>query len=406
MDYFAALRLLYRPTRAADLPRTLESMRRLMAALDDPQRRFPSVVVAGSTGKGTTCLRLAQGWRAAGLRVGLYTGPHLHLFRERFVIDGAYIPHDEFIAYAQMIEGAAQSVGAAPSTFEAATALALCWFARRGVDLAVLEVGLGGRFDAVNIAPNQLALITPLELEHAAMLGGSLASIAWHKAGIIQPGGVAITVPQPPVALAALQAEAAQVGAALLPAADEYALVTAARESLAGRGIAPPVPAGAAFDAALPGRLEWLKVDERAVLIDGGHTALAAARLRETLTQRLTAGAPARVVVGMLADKDAAAYLAALDAPAFHLVLTHAPGQRAAAPDALAAAFSPTQARVEIIPDLTDALASIHDAAETVCAVAGSLRMAAAAREAFGLLAPADLEEAALTRAIFTPLAK
>ncbi|MCC6805040.1 MAG: hypothetical protein IT319_19320 [Anaerolineae bacterium] len=147
----------------------------------------------------------------------------------------------------------------------------------------------------------------------------------------------------------------------------------------------------------LPGRLERITLNERIVIIDGGHTPAAARHLRGFL-----GGADSiRLVVGMLRDKNVAAYLSVFDAPNVHFVYARAPGDRALTPDELLARFQPQQARVALVPSLDEALNSVRDAPETLCGIVGSLRMAAAAREAFGLLPPNDLDEARRTRAIF-----
>lgn len=402
--YLDALSALIQPVRAESYPPTLEPMQRLLANLGDPQKTYPTVVVAGSTGKGMTCARLAARLRAAGLRVGLYTSPHLHSFRERFRIDGAEITPEAFAALATEVRTAQAGLGRR-STFESATALALTWFARREVDIAVLEVGLGGRFDAVNAAPNRLALITRLELEHAAMLGGTLESIAWHKAGVIAPGGVALTVRQDPRAFAVLRDEAAARGARLTvvpgdPLASPAGLdglVAAAVETLADLlpdGEAPPAP----IDSALPGRLEEVVLGDKSFLIDGGHTALAAHSLASAIH---AVGGPVRLVVGMLADKDAGAYLRAFDSAQYEIVLTTAPGHRAADPEMLRAAAGLTAARVTVTAALDEALAAALNAPERQIVIAGSLRMAAAAREYLGLLPEPLLVEARATRALF-----
>jgi folylpolyglutamate synthase/dihydropteroate synthase len=335
-DYFEALRAISQPIRAADLPLTLDPMTRLLDALGSPQRRFPAVVVTGSTGKGTTCLRLAEMLALAGRKVGLYTSPHLHLFRERSAIlesVGAHgraplqmITQQEFVAMARPVLDAARALVLAPqdwrySTFEYATAIALSWFAAQQIDIAVLEVGIGGRFDAVNAVENALAVFTPIEAEHVAMLGGSLESVAWHKAGIIQPGGAAITIPQTPAVWAVLEREAHEKGASLEVADDVV--------ETAVHNLTPYPPLHVVERGYLPGRLERIVVNGRVVIIDGGHTPAAAHYLRAFISD-----APSiRLIVGMLRDKDAAAYLSVFDAPNVHFVYTRAPGDRALTPD-------------------------------------------------------------------------
>ncbi len=429
--YYEALDRLIRPLAAARLPGSLDAMRALLAALGHPEGRYPVVVVAGSTGKGTTALRLAAGLASGGLRVGLYTSPHLHSFRERFAVlarvphapprspsqaartgvSAAPAPHAEgeeqaaqtsiispaaFTSHARAVLDAAAGQGFSPSTFESATALAFHWFAEQPLDIAVCEIGLGGRFDAVNAAPHCLALIGPIEREHAAMLGGTLERIAGHKAGVITPGTAAIAVrPDDPAVRGVLEDEAALHGAALTYADD---LAAAGLRWLQAHQFAPAqaaVPAG----VALPGRLERGTAHGRRVLVDGGHTPLAARRLAAALAPDLPDGV--RLIAGLLADKDAVAWLRELDLPGVTLVLTTPPADRARPAEALAAAFTAQSARVEIEPSFDAALARAYAADEGVIAVAGSLRLAAAAREAFGWLDDDALAEARRTRALF-----
>ena len=307
-----------------------------------------------------------------------------------------WITPSAFTAQARAVDEAARAAGLTPSTFERATALALRWFAGQRVELAVCEIGLGGRFDAVNAAPNVLALIGPIEREHAVMLGGTLERIAWHKAGIIAPGGVAVVLPPAdPQVRAVIEAEAAQQSAALVFADDVAAVGLAV---LRERGIAPP---GAAIPEgiALPGRLERAEVYGRRVLIDGGHTPLAAQRLAEAVAPELAG--EVCVVVGMLADKDAAAYLRELDAPGVRFIATTAPADRALPAAQLAGTYALQHAPITVEPSFERALAAGMAAEAELTVVAGSLRMAAAAREAFGLLDAAALDEARRTQALF-----
>ncbi len=415
--YIAALSAIVRPVRAADYPRPLEPFRALLRALGDPHTAFPAVVVAGSVGKGTACHQIAAVLADGGLRPALYTGPHLHSFRERFVCDGVMISPSAFVEGVSVVTAAASNAapGHAFSTFELATALALWWFSRCRPDVLVLECGLGGRFDAVGCLPNTLAAFTPIELEHAAMLGGTLETIAWHKAGIIQPGGLAVTVPQPPLVMRVLQSEAARVGARLLTDPQPLPLALFNRHGAAGSGadavvtlynaLLPP-PAGAAAGGAVgspqpPGRGERVYVGERAVVIDGGHTPGAARWLHGLIALLVGPETPVRLVVGMLADKNAAGYLRTFDQPRCRITLTRVRDHRAAEPEALAAAAALQQASVEVQPEPLAALRSALIGSEALLVVSGSLRLAAAAREAFGLLPPELAVEARATRALF-----
>lgn len=226
MDYQQALDYLYsfiagergsqRPPPELNLVRTAA----LLEALGQPQRAFPCVVVAGTKGKGSTCAMLEAVARAAGLRVGLWTSPHLHSYRERIQVDRRPIGPGELARLVAMVrphvEAVTQATGGPPVTFAIGFALALRHFADAGVDLAVLEVGLGGRFDSANVVNPILSVITSISYDHLEVLGHTLAEIAWQKAGIMRPGAPAITIAQPPEALAALTSYAAEVGAELV----------------------------------------------------------------------------------------------------------------------------------------------------------------------------------------------
>lgn len=162
----------------------LERMRALLTTLGDPQQRYPVIHVAGTNGKGSTSAMLASCLGAAGLRVGLYTSPHLCRFCERIQVDGREIgARDLLRLLARVLEGVP-----GVTFFEAATAVALCHFAEQGVDIAVLETGLGGRLDATNVVVPRVSVLTSIDLDHVEVLGDSLVAVAREKAGIIKPG--------------------------------------------------------------------------------------------------------------------------------------------------------------------------------------------------------------------------
>ncbi len=395
-EYLRALSSLIQPIRTTDFPRPLEPMRQLLAALDHPEGAFESIVVAGSVGKGTACLQLANALRQSGSKVGLYTGPHLHSFRERFVLDGSPIPYDSFIRCASAVQQAEQTLSDTYSTFERATALALYWFREQGVQQAVLEIGIGGRFDAVNAVPNRLALIMPIEMEHAVMLGGTLSRIAWHKAGIIQPNGLTLSVEQAPEVALVIRAEAQEKSASLqfVPA---NRLIEAALESVG----TPSVASSSPLPIHLPGRLEVIERGSKAIVIDGAHTARSAARLRSFVDDRFGNSSPIRVIAGILRDKSPSAILSPFDSPHFRLTLTTAPGHRAIPAEELKSKLNLSHASVEVIPSLDSTLATLASAPEPVQIIMGSLRMAAVAREALGLLSSAERAESQATRALF-----
>lgn len=185
MDFSASLDYLYGLQRFG-VKLGLKNMQELKARLQLLQEPLPCIHVAGTNGKGSVSVLLAEMLRHSGLRVGLYTSPHLHCFTERIRIDGVPVGCDEIALLAETVR---QAAGDLPVTFfEATTALALLAFKERQVDIAVIETGLGGRLDATNIIEPQLCLITPISMDHCEHLGESLASIAEEKAGIIKPG--------------------------------------------------------------------------------------------------------------------------------------------------------------------------------------------------------------------------
>jgi len=213
----------------------LAHMRTLTAALGDPQTRFPSVLIAGTNGKGSTAATLASILTTAGYRTGLYTSPHLIRVNERIQIDGRQIPDDDFARLYFQVDSTADRLVKEgqlphhPSFFEVLTALAFAWYAEQKIDLAVLEVGLGGRLDATNIVDPLLSIITDIALDHQEYLGNTIAEITREKAGILRPNGTLITLPQHPEANQAIGDAAANLNlravsaAQFVPAVDRRA---------------------------------------------------------------------------------------------------------------------------------------------------------------------------------------
>src|SRR5437667_8713103 len=184
----------------------LAHMRVLMAALENPERRSSCVLIAGTNGKGSTAATLASILRASGLRTGLYTSPHLVRINERIRIDGEQIADDKFALLHDVVERTAErliedgELPWHPSFFEMLTAIAFEHFANSKLDIAVLEVGMGGRLDATNVVEPLVSVITDISLDHQKFLGNTVAEIAREKVGIIRPGGVVVTLPQSPEA--------------------------------------------------------------------------------------------------------------------------------------------------------------------------------------------------------------
>ena len=197
---------------------SLDELRTLLHALGDPQEKFRSVLVAGTNGKGSTAATLAAILTASGLRTGLYTSPHLSRVNERIRIGGDEIADEDFAAAYFRVHGAAEQLlgegklPQAPSYFEILTAQAFVYFAEQKVDVAVLEVGMGGRLDATNVVEPVLSVITDISLDHMEWLGGTIAEIAREKAGILRRGGTMVTLPQHPEANQALGEIAVELG--------------------------------------------------------------------------------------------------------------------------------------------------------------------------------------------------
>jgi dihydrofolate synthase/folylpolyglutamate synthase len=184
----------------------LAHMRVLLNALDHPERRFPSVLIAGTNGKGSTAATLAAILAASGLRTGLYTSPHLVRINERIRINGETIDDEKFALLHDMVERTAErliedgELPWHPSFFEMSTAMAFEHFATSKLDIAVLEVGMGGRLDATNVVEPRVSMITDISLDHEKFLGNTIAEIAREKSGIIRPRGIVVTLPQSPAA--------------------------------------------------------------------------------------------------------------------------------------------------------------------------------------------------------------
>ena len=210
MSYQAAIERMY--ALGHELAQTtshkfdLEHMRVLLAALENPERRFPGVLIAGTNGKGSTAALLASILQASGVRTALYTSPHLVRINERIRINGEEISDDDFTLLHDVVDRTAERlVGEGelpwhPSFFEMLTAIAFEYFSRRKVELAVLEVGMGGRLDATNVIEPRVSVITDISLDHQKFLGNTVAEIAREKAGIVHPDGIVVTLPQQPQA--------------------------------------------------------------------------------------------------------------------------------------------------------------------------------------------------------------
>lgn len=207
----------------------LARVRELLHRLGDPQDGLQFVHIAGTNGKGSTAAMLASILRAAGYTTGLFTSPYLERFAERMQVNGVPVPDAEFAAVCEALQPCITAMDDPPTEFELVTAAAMLWFRRRGCDVVVLEVGLGGRLDATNvIAAPACAVITNIGLDHTEILGDTLEQIAREKAGILKPGTRAVSYPQTPEVRAVLHEICAQRGIPLTEA-DAAAIVPADR---------------------------------------------------------------------------------------------------------------------------------------------------------------------------------
>ena len=385
----------------------LERIETLLEALGNPERRCTLVQVAGTNGKGSVAAMLATILKADGRRVGLYTSPHLVSFRERIRVDGEAITEDDV---ADGFDAIATLVARLDATmFEASTALALDHFAREAVDVAVLEVGLGGRLDATTVGTPAVTALARIDLDHQEVLGATLAAIAAEKAAIIR-SGVAVSAAQAPEAADVLIARAAAVGVPLLMEGRELSVRVRARDldaqtiDAAGPGwrleglrlpllgVYQPSNALVALAAARtlgvrdaacreglararwPGRFEVLRARDRIVVLDGAHNPAGAAALAASLTEWFGT-TPLTLVFGALRDKDAPGMLAALAPRARRLIFTASSSPRAARPEALRDA-APAGAAVELAESAPEALAlAAREPRTPILCVAGSLSL-------------------------------
>ena len=439
-------RVLPRRPAELNLPRTGA----LLAALGQPQRAFPSVVIAGTKGKGSTAALLEAIVRASGLRTGLWTSPHLHSYRERIQVDRRMITQEELIRAVEAIQPTIAAFDTEhygqPSVFELGFVIALRYFAAQRVDLAILEVGLGGRYDSANVVTPLLSVISSISYDHMHILGDTLRQIASEKAGIFKPGVPAITVAQSPEAMDEIARVAAAVGAPLWVAAEsgveirDWRLEIGTQQSPISnlqsptvfnpfkryqgptetvlRGVFQRENARLATGAALllldqglpvsdeaigvglaaaqwPGRLEIVPGDPPIVL-DGAHNGDSAHKLVQSLGEAF----PDRrlvLVLGTSQDKDITRILAELAPAAGALVLTRSQHPRAWIDlEELAARAEPLlrNARTPIViaPEVPQAIERAHKLAgpgDLIC-VTGSLFVVAAAREALGLAVEKD----------------
>lgn len=426
IDYEKGMPHAYSPA-SFNLARTA----RLLAGLGQPQERYPTLLIAGTKGKGSTAAFLESILRAAGRRTGLYISPHLHTWRERIQVDRQLIAKSAVAAWIEclrpLVAGMRGTEQGPPTYYEISTALALGYFAEQQVEVAILEVGLGGRLDATNVVIPRVSVITTIGYDHTEILGNTLTAIATEKAGIVKPAGWTVSATQDPAAMAAIEAACRERGARLWVAAEEgvhpvlpapgaalpYPLPPAAA-TLSLRGhfqernarVAQAVVlalrvqgwdiADGAIGAGLrtahwPGRLEvagrrpWL-------VLDGAHNVDSARALRQALQEEF-AYERLLLIAGFSHGHDVAAFFAEMGPAAAHILITASRHPRAADSQSVAeAARSQVTVPVETAASVAAALDRARELAtsrDLVC-VCGSLFVVAEAREVLGLAEETD----------------
>ena len=333
----------------------LDRMRRLMTALGHPERQFESIHVVGTNGKSSTVRMIAAILRAHGLRTGSYLSPHLSSFVERIRVADADLVDAEFAAAVQRAAHAAELVDHALGSedrvtqFEALTAAAYSELAAREVEVAVIEAGLGGRYDATNVIPSRVQVLTSVGLEHTRWLGPTIADIAAEKLDVVKPGATLVLgAGLHPDAERVAEAVAAERGARIVRSGPEpdvavgalgafqrrnFALARAAAEAYLGE-LDPAAVAQAAAQVRVPGRLQVVDT-EPLTLVDGAHNPDGMQALAESLPEIVAGHGLVVAVVSILDDKDAAGMLAALLPACDQLVLTSSQNPRALPPPTL-----------------------------------------------------------------------
>lgn len=383
----------------------LDRIRAVLAALGNPQRAYRIVHVAGTNGKGSVCAMIDAGLRAAGVRTGMFTSPHLIEPTERIQIDGLPVSHEEFEAAFNAVHEAAGrlDLDVHPTYFETVTAMALWLFRERAVETAVVEVGLGGRLDATNIVEPALTVITPIDFDHQIYLGDTLPRIAAEKAGILKPGVPAVFSKQLPEAARVLDQRAAELGIPVTraesflvrdlvldsrganfsglrcPLAGEHQVDNAVTAVQALLTLGTP-PEGIE-DARWPGRIEHVTPNPDTIL-DGAHNP-AGARALVRYLHRFYGNRKIWMIFGAMRDKDVKEVADVLFPAAGELVFTAptAPGNRALEPEALRTMAGRGHAE----PTIAEAVKYVfaHLSADDVVLITGSLYLVGEARALF-----------------------
>lgn len=376
----------------------LETTQALADRLGNPQNQLRFIHVAGTNGKGSTCAMLENIYRAAGLRVGLFTSPHLVSFRERIQVNRQLIGQAEVVRLVEELRAGLPSDPAGPITlFEFVTVMALRYFAEQKCDLVIWETGLGGRLDATNIVTPLVSVITNIGLDHQQWLGDSLAKIAAEKAGIIKPGMPVVTAAEQPEVISVIETVAHTNRAPLVRV--DPTTASNWRTSLPGlhqrtnaalavatvQVLQKQIPVSAAViqrgleTVHWPGRLQLLTgPDGQRILLDGAHNSAGAEVLRTELRQNF-AVPKLTLILGILGDKDWRAMCEILAPLATRIVLVPVGSERTAQPQQLADACREANSKADVRSCASLAEALQETVADPFLVIAGSLYLIGAA---------------------------
>jgi len=433
LNDFERLRIVRYTTQNFDL----ERMRTLLKKLGNPQDKFRSVHVAGTKGKGSTCAMIASMLQACDHKTGLYTSPHLVDIRERIVVNGHMISHADFTRLVRQIAPIVERMKPTPTYFDVLTAIAFAYFAEQGVEIAVVETGLGGRLDSTNVIKPEVTAITSISKDHMGQLGTTLDRIAEEKAGIFKPGIPALTVLQPPEVEATFKRIAERVGAPFeiagkniefsyrfessrmlgphnrvclttpsskfehlaVPLMGEHqaincGLALSVIDRLKARGIT--INDAKAMEGlartSLPGRMEMVSTTPR-IIVDGAHNAASLDAMMRAIGQYIPYDSMV-VIFGCCADKDVPGMLERITSGADKVIFTPVDNIRSSDPSELAARYVELYGKMaQVASTLEEALGIAYRAVtkEDLICITGSFYLVGTAKKYFAAKAAAGM---------------
>jgi dihydrofolate synthase/folylpolyglutamate synthase len=410
----------------------LARMNRILAVLGNPHKSWKSVHIVGTKGKGSTTAMVAEMIRGCGIKVGMYTSPHVLNIRERIVVDGQMISESEFAAAVGHVASVTRRAKVPePTYFEVLTAAAFYYFSEHGIDIAVLEAGMGGRLDSTNVVTPEVVGITSISRDHVAQLGRDLPSIAREKAGAIKKGVPVVSAAQDPAVREVIRAAAEEAGSSLrfadedadftyrfefsravgrhariclttpnskfehlhVPLPGEHqamncALALGLVDTLKARGMEIDDQAAMAglANVELPGRMQMI-CEEPRVLVDGAHNAASVDALMRAIGQNITYDSMV-VIFGCQKDKDIPGMIRRLQLGADKIIFTGTGSPRSAEPAELAAAYAEHSGKMcQVAGSLEDAMqiALAAVSREDLICVTGSFYLVAEAMRKFGV---------------------